>query len=53
MKYTPRVFPTPMRESKASEEEDWIAKNRQNLKKHAILGKGVKGGADVSESDPA
>ena len=52
IKYTPRVFPTPMRESKASEEEDWIAKNRQNLKKHAILGKGVKGGADVSESDP-
>lgn len=53
IKYTPRVFPTPMRESKASEEEDWVARNRQNLKKHAVLGKGVKNGADVSESDPA
>ncbi len=53
IKYTPRVFPTPMRESKASEEEDWIARNRQNLKKHAVLGKGVHNGADVSESDPA
>ena len=42
-----------MRESKASEEEDWVARNRQNLKKHAVLGKGVKNGADVSESDPA
>ncbi len=53
IKYTPRVFPTPMRESKASEEEDWIARNRQNLKKHAVLGKGVQSGGDVSESDPA
>ena len=52
--YTPRIFPTPMRESKAGEEEDWVAKNRQHLKKNAVLNKNVpKGkGVDVSESDP-
>ena len=38
--FTPRVFPTPMRESKAAEEEDWVAKNRRHLKKHGVLGKG-------------
>ena len=40
-----------MRESKAAEEEDWVAKNRQHLKKHAVLnGKASKGkGVDVSE----
>mmetsp|Transcript_7589 Transcript_7589/g.12782 ORF Transcript_7589/g.12782 Transcript_7589/m.12782 type:complete len:815 (-) Transcript_7589:130-2574(-) len=48
--FTPRVFPTPMRESKAAEEEDWVAKNRRHLKKHGVLGKG--GGNDVSEEDP-
>ncbi len=55
--FTPRLFPTPMRESKAAEEEDWIAKNRRHLKRHGVLGKGLnkKGGAttaDVSEEDP-
>eukprot|EP00605_Chrysophyceae_sp_TOSAG23-4_P002774 GSChrysophyteH1.ASY1.ANO1.3058.1 assembled CDS len=52
--YTPRIFPTPMRESKATEEEDWVAKNRQHLKKNAMLNKNAsKGkGVDVSESDP-
>lgn len=39
--YTPRIFPTPMRESKQAEEEDWIAKNRQNLKKHALFNKNL------------
>ena len=39
--FTPRVFPTPMRESKAAEEEDWVAKNRRHLKKHGVLGKGA------------
>jgi hypothetical protein len=38
--FTPRVFPTPMRESKAAEEEDWIAKNRRHIKNHGVLGKG-------------
>ena len=36
--FTPRVFPTPMRESKLAEEDDWIAKNRRHLKKHGVLG---------------
>lgn len=42
--FTPRLFPTPMRESKAAEEEDWIAKNRRHLKHHGVLGKGLKKG---------
>ena len=37
--FTPRVFPTPMRESKAAEKEDWVAKNRRHIKKHGVLGK--------------
>ena len=47
--FTPRLFPTPMRESKAAEEEDWIVKNRRHLKNHGVFGKGLK---DVSEEDP-
>jgi len=39
VQFTPRVFPTPMRESKIAEEEDWIAKNRRHLKKHGVLGR--------------
>jgi len=35
--FTPRVFPTPMRESKAAEEEDWVVKNKRHLKKNGIL----------------
>ena len=50
--YTPRIFPTPMRESKLNEEEDWIAKNRQHLKKNANLNKVGKNGGDITESDP-
>lgn len=53
--FTPRVFPTPMRESKQAEEQDWIAKNRKHLKKHGQLGKNItKGnGVDISEEDPS
>ena len=37
----------------ANEEEDWVAKNRQHLKKNAALNKVGSGkGVDVSESDP-
>ena len=50
--FTPRVFPTPMRESKASEEEDWIAKNRRHLKKNGIISKQMPGGSDFTEEDP-
>ncbi|KAF0705806.1 hypothetical protein As57867_006896, partial [Aphanomyces stellatus] len=49
--FTPRVFPTPSRESKAAEEEDWLLKNRKHLKTH----KGLHASAaaqDISESDP-
>ena len=50
--FTPRVFPTPMRESKASEEEDWIAKNRRHLKKHGVISKQMPRGGDFTEEDP-
>lgn len=50
--FTPRIFPTPMRSSKAAEEEDWIAKNRKHLKKHGVFSKNLAGG-DVTEEDPA
>ena len=50
--FTPRIFPTPMRASKAAEEEDWIAKNRKHLKKHGVFSKNLAGG-DVTEEDSA
>lgn len=43
--FTPRVFPTPMRESTQANEEDWIAKNRKHLKKHGTLGRNMPKGA--------
>lgn len=48
--HTPRVFPTPMRESKLSDEHEWIKRNRAHLHKNAIL-KNVKGGG-IEETDP-
>ena len=44
IQFTPRIFPTPMRESKLAEEEDWITKNRRHLKKHGVLGNNVTKG---------
>lgn len=48
--FTPRVFPTPMRESKQAEEQDWIAKNRKHLKKHGQLGKNLTKGTLTTHS---
>lgn len=52
--FSQRLFPTPKRESKLAEEEDWIAKNRQHLKKHGVLGQNLKrgNGVDITEGDP-
>jgi dyslexia susceptibility 1 candidate gene 1 protein len=53
--FTPRLFPTPMRESKQAEEDDWIAKNRKYLSKHGQLGGNrprTSGGGNISEEDP-
>lgn len=52
--FTPRVFPTPLRESKVTEEEDWVARNGKHVKKHGVLGKNVSKGNEVrvEEEDP-
>lgn len=58
--FTPRLFPTPMRESAKAQEEDWIAKNRKHLKKHGVyaanhragLTNKKKTGGNISEEDP-
>lgn len=49
--FTPRVFPTPMRESKQAEEQDWIAKNRKHLKKHGQLGKNITKGRNSNPNN--
>merc|ERR1719197_247018 len=51
VKYTPRLFPTPMRESAQAKESDWIAQNRSHLKSHPYFGKRAEQ-LDVTESDP-
>ena len=52
--FTPRIFGTPLRDSKAAEEEEWIAKNRRHLKKHAVYKNNIPraGGTTMEEQDP-
>ncbi|KAL7544394.1 hypothetical protein ACHAWF_007776 [Thalassiosira exigua] len=47
-RHTPRLFKTPSRESTVKQEQEFIAKNRSNLKKNALLN-----GVDVGDADPA
>lgn len=57
--FTPRIFPTPLRESKMADESAWIMKNRRHLHRNkALVGKLPEGcefddpPLDISESDP-
>ena len=52
IKHTERFFPTPLRESKIKEEEDWLAKNASHVGRR--LGEKRKPGdtRDISERDP-
>merc|ERR1719230_841671 len=50
--FTPRIFPTPARESKAAEENEWISKNRAHLRKNKAL-VGRLDALDFGETDPA
>lgn len=39
--FSPREFPTPLRESKVAEEQDWLAKNKKHLHKHAVFARNI------------
>ncbi len=42
VQFSQRLFPTPLRESKVLQEQDWITKNYKGLKSHAIFSKNLK-----------
>ena len=46
-RHTPRLFKTPSRESTVKQEQEFIMKNRSNLKKNVLLN-----GIDIGEVDP-
>lgn len=49
-KHTPRVFKTPLRESKRADEEDWVAKNGSHLRRQREISGGDA--RDIEERDP-
>ena len=46
-KHTPRLFKTPSRESTIKQEQEFIMKNRSNLKKNVLLNS-----VDIGDADP-
>jgi tetratricopeptide (TPR) repeat protein len=51
--FTPRVFPTPARESKAAEEQDWLARNAQFIKAGPGASKSMLQGSHTARCTPA
>lgn len=51
--HTARVFPTPLRESKREEEDEWVQRHRPYLHRHpAMKHRLPKDARDISEADP-
>ena len=50
--FTPRVFPSPLRESRAQEEDNWLARNYAKIKENHDAGRG-SGTLSFVERSPA